>query len=60
MHNTHLNNKATGPSSPVSAEADKPVDSQTLLQGRKTVSIDHHGERYTLRVTASGKLLLTK
>ncbi len=55
-----MNNKANRPVSPAPATTDRTVDSQALLQGRKTVSIDHNGEQYTLRVTASGKLLLTK
>lgn len=36
------------------------VDSQTLLQGRKAVSILHHGEVYRLQQTRQGKLILTK
>lgn len=35
-------------------------DSQTLLQGRKAVSILHHGEVYRLQQTRQGKLILTK
>ncbi len=36
------------------------LDSQTLLQGRKAVSILHHGEIYRLQQTRQGKLILTK
>jgi hemin uptake protein HemP len=31
-----------------------------LLGGRREVAIAHHGTVYTLRLTASGKLILTK
>lgn len=34
--------------------------SRDLLCGGSTARIDHGGERYTLRVTRQGKLILTK
>ncbi len=34
--------------------------SQTLFQGAATLEIEHEGERYTLRRTRQGKLILTK
>lgn len=40
--------------------ADKPLFSEQLFNGRKTICIEHNGERYTLRITSQGKLLLTK
>lgn len=36
------------------------VNSQSLLQGSKTVSIAHNGAVYQLRATKFGKLILTK
>jgi hemin uptake protein HemP len=33
---------------------------QTLLRGRREVILEHNGQEYRLRVTASGKLILTK
>jgi hemin uptake protein HemP len=36
------------------------IDSRTLLGGRDTVAISHHGELYRLRLTRQGKLILTK
>lgn len=33
---------------------------RSLLQGRKEVILEHNGQDYRLRVTASGKLILTK
>ncbi|ALO45638.1 hemin uptake protein HemP [Pseudohongiella spirulinae] len=40
--------------------ADQPLISEHLFKGRKTICIDHNGERYTLRITSQGKLILTK
>jgi hemin uptake protein HemP len=36
------------------------ISSKTLFKGRKIISIEHNGEHYALRITASGKLILTK
>ncbi len=36
------------------------LDSALLLQGQQEVTIDHLGQQYRLRVTALGKLILTK
>jgi hemin uptake protein HemP len=36
------------------------VESQTLLQGRKTLLISHGGAVYRLQATRLGKLILTK
>ncbi len=44
---------------PASA-AVRPVDSQWLLQGQKTVDIVHNGSVYRLQATKLGKLILTK
>ncbi len=47
-------------------DADKPdsatpvVDSITLMNGRRELTIRHGAESYRLRVTASNKLILTK
>ena len=35
------------------------LSSSTLLQGRREVEITHAGRIYRLRLTASGKLILT-
>ncbi|MFZ2220031.1 MAG: hemin uptake protein HemP [Rhodoferax sp.] len=37
-----------------------PVQSSTLFNGGKSVSIEHHGEIYRLQSTKLGKLILTK
>ncbi len=39
---------------------DAPLDSATLLQGGKAVTIRHNGEFYRLQATRQGKLILTK
>jgi hemin uptake protein HemP len=36
------------------------VHSQQLLAGQRLIVIEHHGERYVLRETNQGKLILTK
>jgi hemin uptake protein HemP len=36
------------------------VDSKALLQGGRELAIRHGGATYRLRLTASGKLILTK
>ena len=53
------------PVTPRSAAAPAPGgpprwSSQTLLGQRREVLIDHRGEQYRLRLTAAGKLILTK
>lgn len=35
-------------------------DSQTLLGAQREAVIEHRGEHYRLRLTAAGKLILTK
>ncbi len=39
---------------------DTALDSASLLQGGKAVSIRHNGEVYRLQSTRQGKLILTK
>ena len=36
------------------------VTSREVMAGREEICIDHHGEIYRLRITNSGKLILTK
>ena len=36
------------------------LTSEVLLGGRDVLAIHHHGERYILRLTRAGKLILTK
>ena len=36
------------------------ISSVSLLQGGKSVTIEHNGERYRLQATRQGKLILTK
>jgi hemin uptake protein HemP len=36
------------------------LDSAQLLQGHRTVEIQHNGELYRLQATRTGKLILTK
>ncbi len=39
---------------------DGPVDSVTLMKGRRELIIRHGADTYRLRITASNKLILTK
>ena len=41
-------------------EAQSEVDSKQLFAGAKEIFIRHDSERYTLRHTSKGKLILTK
>ena len=36
------------------------LSSRDVMAGRDEIRIDHHGEIYRLRITNSGKLILTK
>lgn len=55
--------RSCGPSS-AALEAAQPtvaaINSATLLQGGKSVTINHNGEFYRLQATRQGKLILTK
>lgn len=50
---------ATPRPAPSAAEAQR-LRSEALLQGRREVEIEHAGQVYRLRLTALGKLILTK
>ena len=52
---------ASGKPSPESPVIDFPVaDSTALLNGHRELRIRHGSDTYRLRLTASGKLILTK
>jgi len=42
------------------SESSRQVSSAALLGNRATLAIQHQGERYILRQTRAGKLILTK
>lgn len=44
----------------VSSTGERALNSAALFRGGKEVVIDHDGERYRLRCTSKGKLILTK
>ena len=56
---TGVGGEIAGSAQPVAA-ADRPVDSRTLMQGKRELIICHGAETYRLRITASNKLILTK
>lgn len=45
---------------PNAAVAPARISTQSLLQGRTVIEIEHAGERYQLRITRGNKLILTK
>jgi hemin uptake protein HemP len=52
---------ASGQTSPQGPAVDFPVaDSTALLAGQRELRIRHGSDTYRLRLTASGKLILTK
>ncbi|TVR82206.1 MAG: hemin uptake protein HemP [Rhodospirillales bacterium] len=54
--------EASAPATPTKAEAadEQEIDSEKLLGTGKRIAIRHNGQRYQLRVTNSGGLILTK
>lgn len=57
---THETAAAARPTPYAPAVADHVIDSRDLLQGRTEIVIHHGGDRYRLRHTRNGKLILTK
>lgn len=49
-----------GESKPSSPSGVRRVDVRTLLEGQREVLLEHDGQIYHLRITANGKLILTK
>lgn len=50
------------PANPPSMPADQPriIQAEELFAGQREVWIQHGDQRYRLRITAAGKLILTK
>jgi hemin uptake protein HemP len=48
------------PASPITGGSARRIETAALLEGRSEVILLHRGEEYRLRVTKSGKLILTK
>ncbi|MBI1243808.1 MAG: hemin uptake protein HemP [Alphaproteobacteria bacterium] len=55
MTQTKHDPKGTG-----ALSADRAIDSHTLFAGRSEIIIRHETNEYRLRITGSGKLILTK
>lgn len=54
-------NQTTAVPAPAAGTSTSPVlSSQTVLQGRSQVAIEHNGAVYRLQTTRQGKLILTK
>ncbi len=50
----------SAPDSASAGEVPDTLESHAILQGRKSVQIEHNGAFYQLRTTKLGKLILTK
>jgi hemin uptake protein HemP len=48
------------PASPVSCPQRQRITTADLMQGAREIIVLHHGEEYLLRITKTGKLILTK
>ena len=48
------------PAPPVAARPAAVVPSERILQGQRSVAIEHNGSVYRLQATRQGKLILTK
>ncbi|PXW42199.1 hemin uptake protein HemP [Klebsiella oxytoca] len=59
MDNTATAEKTKG-NAPYPVSTDRQINSQTLLGSEGRVVIEHGGQRYLLRQTNAGKLILTK
>ena len=52
--------QVTAPATAPASGASPVLSSQTVLQGRSQVAIEHNGAVYRLQTTRQGKLILTK
>jgi hemin uptake protein HemP len=57
---THPDESATRLATGESKTSPKVVSAQDLFAGEREICIDHEGERYVLRITRRGKLILQK
>ena len=48
------------PASPMSCPPRKRISTADLMQSAREIIVLHHGEEYLLRITKTGKLILTK
>jgi hemin uptake protein HemP len=62
MSDTHIDEppKPAAPTPAARPAAERVVSTRELLAGAHRIWIEHATERYLLRVTRSGKLILTK
>lgn len=62
MQRSNENSKPKAPSAPDSSAGVEPPKyrSEALLAGGRQAVIEHRGQQYVLRLTSSGKLILTK
>lgn len=59
----HKNDEDTAPPRPAAASETKPImrySVDELLRGAREAVLEHNGAEYHLRITANGRLILTK
>jgi hemin uptake protein HemP len=56
----NLNSQASKPAAGGSKDSPKVVSAHELFAGEREICIEHEGERYVLRITRRGKLILQK
>lgn len=52
--------KLAVPAEAAEAKDVRRIDVRTLLDGQRELLLEHEGQTYHLRITANGKLILTK
>lgn len=57
---TEVNEPDSSPEAPDAAPARKVIPAEKLFEGEREVFIELDGERYRLRITRRGKLILQK
>lgn len=55
-----LTQSSEPPAPPMAPPQRKRISTADLMQGAREIILLHHGEEYLLRITKSGKLILTK
>ena len=57
---SECNSQPADPSANKAGDSPKVVSAQELFAGQREICIEHEGERYVLRITRRGKLILQK
>lgn len=60
MHDNHTDRIASLPTQAQVDEALNVLSAEVLFRGTRALVIEHDSDRYVLRITRNGKLILTK